>query len=341
MEKHRMAETQPVVRGRNGSRAARARRGAAALTLALLLGACAVGGALAPAAPLGFAEAESGGADSLPGAAGPLTASVWRPDGPPRAVVLAVHGYGDHAHGTYAEAAEYWAERGIAVYAYDQRGFGRNPDRGYWPGVDGLVADFAAVAAALRAAYPDLPLIAVGHSMGGGVVLAAVGEDRAPGVDAAVLAGPAINGSAQAGPLSRMAAWGTAAVLPDRRWTGEGLVSFQASDDIALLRRMAADPLHINTPSARELLGLIRLMDRAEAAAGRAAIPMLVLHGERDQLVSLQGVRGAAERMGAPLTVYPDGWHLLFGDLQKGVVWRDVADFALSFAADPVEQPIQ
>ncbi|MFN3613002.1 MAG: alpha/beta fold hydrolase [Rubrimonas sp.] len=333
-----MAEAKPVVRGRDGSGAARARRRVAALTLAALLGGCAVGGPLSPPAPLGFAEADRARGDAtLPGAAGPLAASIWRPEGAARAVILAVHGYGDHAHGTYAEAAEYWAEAGIATYAYDQRGFGRNPDHGFWPGDDGLIEDFAAAAAALRRAHPDLPLIAVGHSMGGGVVLAAMGEGRAPGVDAAVLAGPAINGSAQAGPLSRIVAWSAAAVLPDRRWTGEGLVSFQASDDIDLLRRMAADPLHINTPSARELLGLIRVMDRAEAAAPRVSAPVLILHGERDELVSLRGVRGIAERMGAPLTVYPEGWHLLFGDLQKRVVWRDVADFALSFA--PSEPP--
>lgn len=337
VEKQRMAETEPVVRGRDGSRAAGAGRGVAGLTLILLAGACAVGGPLAAPAPMGFAQSEAAPViETVPGASGPLAASIWRPDGAPRAVILAVHGYGDHGPGTYGEAAGRWAEDGVITYAYDQRGFGRNPDRGYWPGVEGLIADFAIAVGALRAAHPDLPLIAVGHSMGGGVVLAALGEGRAPGVDAAVLAGPAISGSTEAGPLSRIAAWGTAAVVPDRRWTGEGLVAFQASDDIDLLRRMAADPLYLGAPSAREILGLIRLMDRAEAAAGWVDIPLLILHGQKDQLVSEAGVRRVAQRMGAPLTVYPEGWHLLFGDLQKRAVWDDVSGFALSFAQDPI-----
>jgi alpha-beta hydrolase superfamily lysophospholipase len=324
-----MVKAQPLVRGRAGARAARAGRGLAALTLAVALSACAVGG------PVPFAQ-PSGYALSGPALAGhdgaPLALSVWRPEGPPRAAILAVHGFGDYAPSTFAEAAAAWAAEGVEVWAYDQRGFGRNASRGAWPGVDALIDDFAAAAAQVRAARPDLPLTAVGHSMGGGVVLAALGEGRAPQVDAAVLAAPAIAGGDRIGPLSRAGAWALTAVLPDRRWTGEGLVQFQASDDIDLLRRMASDPLYIGDPSAREILGLIRLMDRAAAAAPAASAPILVLHGAKDELIEEADVRAVAGR--APeltgVVVYPEGWHLLFGDLQKRAVWADVAAFALA-----------
>lgn len=294
-----------------------------------------MGGPAPLVAPASFAPVEAASRLTVAGRDGaPLALSVWPADGEARAVILAVHGFGDYGPSTFGEAAQDWAAQGIEVWAYDQRGFGRNRDRGAWPGVDALVEDFSAVAAQVRAARPDLPLTAVGHSMGAGVVLAALGEGLAPGVDAAVLAAPAIAGGARIGPFARAGAWALTAALPDRRWSGEGLVSFQASDDIDLLRRMAADPLYLGQPSAREIMGLIRVMDRAAAAAPRAAAPVLALHGAKDELVAERDVRAVAAL--APgltgVTVYPGGWHLLFGDLQKRVVWADVAAFALAQA---------
>jgi alpha-beta hydrolase superfamily lysophospholipase len=297
------------------------------VTLALALAACGGGGPVALPGPDTPPAATLAGADGSP-----LALSVWRPDGPPRAVILAVHGYGDHAEGTFAEAAADWAARGIATYAYDQRGFGRNTPRGVWPGEGMLIADFVAAARAVAAENPGLPLVAAGHSMGGGVVAAALGEGRAPAVYAAVLLAPAVAGGPHVGPLSRVAAASLAAVLPDRRWTGDGVVRIQATDDMELLRRMRADPLYIGAPSAREIAGLIAVMDRAEAAAPGLSVPLLVLHGERDELIAaedVQAVTAAAPGL-ADMVVYPEGWHLLLGDRQKRRVWDDVAAFALS-----------
>jgi acylglycerol lipase len=57
----------------------------------------------------------------------------WLPDGPVKAVILALHGFGDYSHG-FSMPATRWAARGIATFAYDQRGFGGAPGRGLWAG---------------------------------------------------------------------------------------------------------------------------------------------------------------------------------------------------------------
>ena len=49
------------------------------------------------------------------------------------AVIIALHGMNDYAN-TYYLAGPWFAERGVALYAYDARGFGRSPNRGLWPG---------------------------------------------------------------------------------------------------------------------------------------------------------------------------------------------------------------
>ena len=272
-------------------------------------------------------QLEVGSLRAVDGSEIPLT--VWGPPDP-RAIILAVHGYGDHGRSTFADAAAAWEGRGIATLAIDQRGFGRSPSRGFWPGADGLIGDAVAISRQVRARYPCVPLVVVGHSMGGGVVLAAAG--RGLEADGIVLAAPAIWGGEHLNPVHRLAAWTAAMVAPEHRFTGEGVVEIQASDNIEALRKMRDDPLYIGQPSARELLGLVRVVDRAEAAAARVRHPALLLLGDKDQIVPNARVGRVFEALrGEKRTIaYPEGWHLLFRDLQAPNVWRDVADWTLS-----------
>ena len=287
-----------------------------ALACLLLASACTpVGG------PLPGPEAEAGA---------PLAMHVWPSLGTTRAVILALHGYGDAGDLTYDGAARAWAARGITVYAPDQRGFGGNPSREQWPGVDALVEDAVALSHNLRARHPGVEFVVVGHSMGGGVALLAAA--RGLDADALVLAGPAIAGGDALNPFYRGGAWALAAGLPERRWTGEGLVSIQPSDNLAAIRRVRDDPRHFGAPSSRELYGLVQLMDSAAAAAPGVHTPTLVLMGAHDEVLRPEAVQRIADRIPGLVgyMLYPDGWHWLFRDLQAPRVWKDVGDFVLS-----------
>jgi alpha-beta hydrolase superfamily lysophospholipase len=298
------------------------RRALVSAALALSLSGCAGGGPAPVAASQRAAE----------GAAGVTTLALrsWPPEGRPCAVILALHGFGDTAELAFDDAARYWADRGIAVYAPDQRGFGANPSRRRWPGAETLADDAVTLARDLRARHPDAPLVVVGHSMGGGVALAAA--DRGLDADALVLAGPAIAGGAALNPALRAGAWTLAAILPDRRWTGRGVVRIRPTDNPAALAAARADPRHFGDPSSRELWGLVRVMDRAAAAAPRVETPTLTLMGERDEVLRPERVRSVHEAIpGARgYLSYPDGWHWLFRDRQAPRVWADVADFVLA-----------
>ena len=295
-------------------------RGVACLIL-LLCAACA-GGPKAPAPSLGevsLQHAEIKGVTSL-------ALSKWEA-ATPRAVILALHGFGDYAPSTFAKAARYWVERGLTVCAYDQRGHGRNGDNRVWPGAEALIADAVAVAKSVRAAHPDLPVYLLGHSMGGGVALAAA--NAGADIDGLILAAPAVWGGEEIALPYRIAAWTGALVLPDKRWTGEGVVTIQASDNIPELRRMGRDPLIIGAPSSREFMGLIRIMDKAVQAAPHVTLPTLVLYGDKDEVTPPKPVEAAYQALAGDKAFrrYPDGWHLLFRDLQAEVVWADVANW--------------
>jgi alpha-beta hydrolase superfamily lysophospholipase len=298
------------------------------IALGLTLAGCAVGGPLAP--PSGPAPAPA--LEAVDGT--PLALSEW-PAEQPKAVILAVHGYGDYGPSTFTDAARFWTGQGIATYAYDQRGFGRNASFGHWPGAETLVADLLATARQLRARHPCLPLIVAGHSMGGGVALAAAGQGL--DADGLVLAAPAIWGGDELNPIYRFVAWSAAAIVPERRFTGEGVVRIQASDNIEALRALGRDPHYLRPPSAREMFGLVRITDMAAKAAETVELPTLLLLGEKDQIVPNDRVRRVFARLTGPRReiAYPEGWHLLFRDLQARAVWRDVADWSQGISREP------
>ncbi len=283
------------------------RRRLLAVLLLLLLGGCAAGVGRPPAP------------------AGELPSRIWPASGPARAVLLAVHGFNDHK-GAFALLARELAPRGVTLVAYDQRGFGANPDRGFFPGWETLVLDLRAQLVKVREAYPGLPLFVLGESMGAAVVVAALSAPDAPRVRGAILAAPAAWGGRELPWLYRALLTVAAALAPDLRVTGASL-GRRASDNLEVLQALARDPLFIRETRLAALRGLVALMDRAQERAPDFRLPVLVLVGARDEIVPPEVQRRFAQRLGSPLcrlVVYPDGWHLLFRDLQRARVAEDV-----------------
>ncbi len=255
-----------------------------------------------------------------------LALQAWRPEGAPGAVLVALHGFGDYANG-FDGAATWWAERGILTYAYDQRGFGRTATRGKWPGGAALVDDFSTAVRLIRTRHPDVPVYAIGVSMGGSVILAALGSDTPPPLDAVVLSAPGIAGARDDNRLQRAGLWLVAHLMPWATVTGEH-VHRRPSDNTEMLRHLQRDPLVLKKARIDVVYGLIRLTDDALDAAPHIDEPLLVLYGRHDDIV-LRGGR-AALLSALPgeaawrLAEYPDGYHLLLRDLNAELVLADV-----------------
>jgi alpha-beta hydrolase superfamily lysophospholipase len=256
------------------------------------------------------------------------------------AVILSLHGFNDYSN-AFDVPAEAWAKRGIATYAYDQRGFGAAPERGYWPGRAALTADVATAVGILRRGYPGVPLYLLGDSMGGAVaVVAMTGESGTPvpDVDGVILIAPAVWGRATMDLLPRLALWGAVRLMPGLTLTGRGLEK-KPSDNIAMLRALARDPLVIKETRVDTIYGLVDLMDAAFDAAPFLETPMLVMYGAKDEIVPKAPIRrfvGSLPpecRRRARLAWYEDGYHMLLRDLEGPVVTADVATWVLAPAA--------
>jgi len=254
-----------------------------------------------------------------------------------KAVLLALHGFNDYSN-AFNAPAQAWAKHGIATYAYDQRGFGAAPERGYWPGRAVLAADVATAAGILRHRYPGVPLYLLGESMGGAVaVVAMTGESATPvpDVDGVILAAPAVWGRATMDLLPRLALWGAVRLMPGLTLTGRGLEK-KPSDNVAMLRALARDPLVIKETRIDTIYGLVDLMDAALDSAPLLDKPLLVMYGAKDEIVPkapIQRFVGTLPpecRRRAKLAWYEDGYHMLLRDLEGPVVTADVATWILS-----------
>jgi acylglycerol lipase len=240
-----------------------------------------------------------------------LPLARWQPDAAPRAIVLGVHAHGDYRQ-SFARIGAWLAERGVALLAYDQRGFGETDARGRWPGAATLIQDLADVVEALRAGEPGLPLVVLGESMGGSVALAGLSSGEVSGVDRLILAAPGVRASdVPLQQLHDLALRLGALALPwlaiELRRGARPWLTPEESE------RLADDPLILRELSVGTYDGLIELAGLASLAPGPELPPTLVLYGALDRTIARGAINVLIERLGdrGTLRLYPERHHLL------------------------------
>ena len=217
----------------------------------------------------------------------------------PRAVVLLVHGLGEHAW-RYDDLAMRLNEWGFCVRAYDQRGHGESGGpRGVLPDDDTLLDDLDEVLDDTRRhiAHPwSCPLILLGHSMGG--LVSAAGVLRAQSrhqhhVDALILSSPAL--ASGLGAFRRALVALLMRLAPDLA-VPNGLKVNKLSHDSAVVAAYRQDRLVHNRISARLARFILLNGPRVLDAAPRWRVPTLLLYAGADHLVDPAGSRAFGER---------------------------------------------
>jgi alpha-beta hydrolase superfamily lysophospholipase len=210
----------------------------------------------------------------------------------PRGVVVLVHGLGEHA-GRYDEVALRLNDWGFSVRGHDHYGHGESGGpRGGLTAASRLVHDLAEIVDSTRGRTPrELPLLLLGHSMGG-VVAASYAADHPHHVDGLVLSSPAF--AARLGPLQRLLLRTLPRVAPDLR-VGNGLDARWLSRDPQVQRAYRADPLVHDRISARLARFIADEGQRVLAKAPGWKVPTLLLYAGSDRLVDPAGSHAFAE----------------------------------------------
>ena len=278
--------------------------------------------------PVGFDGPRFDGGDFVSFDAARLPLECWRPaKDDPDWVIVALHGINDYA-GAFADDGPDFAKAGVALYAYDQRGFGRAPGRGRWAGETLLKQDLKAAVTAARQRHPSAKIAVLGHSMGGAVAITAFADPDPPAAERLILAAPAVWGWTSQPVLNRVALWlgahaAPGAVLDPPTWLAERHL---ASDNLVKLRQMGRDPQMIFRTRIDVVQGLVDLMEHASQRMALVRAPVFYLYGAHDNFVPKAATARAV--LGLKPTdrsaYYPDGWHLLLRDLHRAEVRRDM-----------------
>ncbi|PMR72249.1 alpha/beta fold hydrolase [Billgrantia endophytica] len=265
----------------------------------------------------------------------------WPAKGEPTTVVLAVHGFNDHA-GSFGVLAGALSSQGIEVYAYDQRGFGTTEQRRLWPDHQRLSDDVTMVAKLLRDRHPDTPLHLVGKSMGAAIVILALTGDTPPPVDGSVLIAPAIWGKEIMPWYQRLGLWVGVRLMPQVSFSARTTrrLGIEPTDDEEIMRQLARDPLLLRSARIDTLDGLTQTMGLALEASGSLPGPTLILYGDDDQVIPAGALCTLLERLPDPATgagwrmaLYPGGFHMLTRYTRRERTEEDIAAWLVDPAA--------
>ncbi|MFN8035138.1 MAG: alpha/beta hydrolase [Acidimicrobiia bacterium] len=260
------------------------------------------------------------GEGSFTGSEGRIAYRWWRPESPIRRLVVVVHGYAEHG-GRYAHVAQRLVAGGAAVCAPDHLGHGRSEgERALLRDFEHVVDDLEMLVAKLRTeAALQVPLVMVGHSMGG--LLTARFAQRNPG---------AATGLVFLGAVLGDWSWAREALsLPDLPVVDSDPTGM--SRDAEACRAYAEDPLVYHGTYRRELLEAeVACLDRTRAELERITEPVLFLHGTADPFVpygpSLAAVRAMAST-DVTVRLYGGAKHELVNEINRDEVLADIASF--------------
>ncbi len=255
---------------------------------------------------------------TLDGHVGTLAARRWEAV-TPRYIALLCHGYGEHA-GRYDHVAAALVADGAVVYAVDHAGHGLSDgERVLVTDFEHVVDDFRLLELTARNVHPALPVVLIGHSMGG-MIAARYAQRFGDELAAVVLSGPVI---------------GTWAVVDELLAVDEipdtPIDPATLSRDPEVGRAYVEDPLVWHGPFERRTVEALKsCLELITSAGAIDTVPVLWLHGEEDRLVPLDGsAAGWATLAGARASskVYPGARHEIFNETNQDEVLNDVLDF--------------
>jgi lysophospholipase len=243
----------------------------------------------------------------------------WTPQGDPKAVVVIVHGIGEHG-ARYTHVAQAMNAAGYVVVAPDHRGHGNSDgERAHFDSFDLPVRDLHQLIQSLETQYRQLPVFMYGHSMGSGIALLYTLEYQRE-LKGLILSGTVVSLEDGQNPVVLAIGGLVGRFFPKSRIVPQ-LPSSTLSTDPAVVRDYDADPLNdhgkVRIGMAHKMIQLGR---DVRSRAHMLTLPLLILHGEDDKLTPISGSRAIYESASSPdktLKTYPGLRHELVNEVGR------------------------
>lgn len=249
-----------------------------------------------------------------------LATATWEPASP-KALVLLSHGHAEHI-GRHRHIIDALTGRGFAVAGQDHRGHGRSTgERALAMRFDDYVDDFRLMALQAQERFANLPVLLLGHSMGG-LIAARYALKYQAELSGLVLSGAAFTIDEGVAPPVKWALHQVARFFPKApipRSDEDNL-----STNPAVREAFRADPLNYHGPTrVRTASEMAKAGEDALERAPALTVPLLVMHGEMDKLTSPRGTERFFERASSAdktLRIWPGMKHEIFNDIDGATV---------------------
>ncbi len=212
-----------------------------------------------------------------------LFAQNWRPESTPKAVVVLIHGLGEHSS-RYKHVAQYFSDAGYALSTMDLRGHGRSGGvRGHFPSFDVVMTDISQLLDETQKMYPGLPVFLYGHSLGGALTLY-FGYTQKRDLKGIIATSPGLASGTPIPPMKIMAARVLTRLAP-KMTMPNGLDFDSLSHDPEVKRVYLADPLVHPLISTRLGAELLNAGIWIRSKSGNFPYPLLLMQGADDRIV--------------------------------------------------------
>lgn len=240
--------------------------------------------------------------------------------------LLAIHGLGEHA-GRYGWLASQIAAEGGSFSCLNLRGHGLSEgQRGHSPNYSQLLKDIADFIDNQRQAN-SAPLFLFGQSLGGGLALNYALEadsyckDPNNQLSGIIASAPLLRLSFQPPAWKLYLARNLVKSIP-RFSLNRGIKPWVLTRDEEARRAYKADPLVHEKASAALTIGFLDAGENALAKASELQIPALILHGEADQVTSIEASVEFVDKVGnrADFKRFPNCYHELINEPERDQV---------------------
>jgi acylglycerol lipase len=255
-----------------------------------------------------------------------------------RAVVLIVHGSGEHCQ-RYKHMAHLCNARQIAFVGFDMRGHGLSSGvRGYTPCLDALFDDIECVIDRIRTEfYPGVPLVIYTHGTGSLLCLAHIVRRPSKPLEcqAMIISTPSLCLKRRPTTLLLFFSRAFANLDPHFRLPVHGNYTNVYCNDDDVVKAYRNDPLVHDRWPATTISIFMELGLLLEQNTVCASWPLLLQHGAADTITPIRGIqKWAQKRMRGDFTFksWPEHFHELHNDLGKEEI--------LSYAIAWIEQKL-
>lgn len=255
-----------------------------------------------------------------------LKGMIQSPGEKTKAVIILVHGLGEHIH-RYSHWAELFGKEGIGFVGMDLPGHGRSQGR------RGNIRSYALPEEMLDIllttcvkTFPGCPVYIYGHSLGGGIVLDYLIRKN-PKIKGAIVTSPWLRLTFQP-PKSKILLASVMKNLIPGLVQPSGLNVNHISHDNSEVEKYTTDPLVHGKISVGLFSGAMSAAKYSLAHAAELKIPTLLLHGSEDKLTSPEASREFAGKTNmVELKIWDGGYHELHNEIFKHEVFRYIMDW--------------